>query len=68
MRTPSVVKIVHDQLLLSGYGGLWNPSEGCACEVGALSPRRCLGELCRAGYKTECTCKQHDFHIVEMHP
>jgi hypothetical protein len=58
-----VIEIIAAWLIANDYDGLWNGNAECACELGDLVPCSCLSEDCRAGYKYDCYCGKHDFHI-----
>ena len=63
MSNPTVIEIVRVHLEQNGYDGLFNEDAGCACENGDLAPCMEIGADCEAGYKTECDCGEHDWHI-----
>ena len=60
----SVLEIVKAHLEDHGYAGLFSDNE-CACEIADLAPCSEMNGDCRAGYRTECDCGDHDFHISE---
>lgn len=60
----SVFEIVKGYLIVNKYDGLYHEDGDCACEVQELAPCGEISVDCRAGYKTKCTCGDHDFHIV----
>jgi hypothetical protein len=53
-------------LEIEGYDGFFNREKGCACEKTDLCGEILCGEIeagCEPGYKSECNCGEHDFHI-----
>ena len=59
-----VSEIVRKYLAENGFDGLWNPDEGCGCELADLAPCGEMESSCCAGYKRPCDCGEgHDYDI-----
>ena len=64
MRLP-IEEIVCAWLQKNGYDGLYNNVGECACLVDDLAPCGHLNtEDCEPGYRINCDCGDHDFHII----
>ena len=64
----NVFRIIKQWLKAHKYDGLYNADGECACEVNGLCP---CGEdmgLCKPGYRVECNCGEHDWHIQARKP
>ena len=46
----------------NGFDGLFSPEE-CACDKDDLFPCDGSNSDCLPGYKIECHCGEHDYHI-----
>lgn len=54
--------IVREYLEANGFEGLFNDTE-CACHLGDLFPCDGPCDECEPGYKSACTCGEHDYHM-----
>ena len=62
----TVEDIVTKYLIDNNYDGLFYDELECACTLDCLFPCGDSFNMdCIAGYKTECDCGEHDFHISE---
>ena len=61
-----IEEIVIKYLKDNNYDGLYNLGE-CACLIDDLFPCMINGGVldCKAGYKMECDCGDHDYHVGE---
>ena len=62
-KSNTVIEIVRAFLVAHNFDGLFNSGGDCACDLNDLSPCQEMTESCEAGYKTECDCGDHDWHI-----
>lgn len=59
----TVREIARDYLLSNDFDGL--AGDGCGCDIKDLMEcgSDCIGD-CEPGYKIECDCGDHDYHIT----
>ena len=62
--TNTLIDIIKSSLKLNGYSGLML-NEVCGCELSDLSPGRCIGYLCKPGYKHSHSQRPDDWIISE---
>ena len=61
---PSIKAIVEEYIRIHKFDGLWNGDIECACEASRLFPcDEPDHEHCKVGYKIDCDCGEHDWHI-----
>lgn len=60
--------ILIDYLKTHKFSGLFNGVVDCGCDIGDLGPCDGIQLDCEAGYKVECDCGEHDWHIQQDKP
>ena len=63
------IDIVIKYLKENGFDGLVDEYGDCGCDLSDLMP--CDGESfseCHVGYKVQCDCGDHDYHITTTKP
>ena len=63
----NALDIVAEWLEKNDFDGLCGDME-CACVVGDLNPCGEMKANCIPGYKVDCDCGDHDWHIVTEKP
>jgi hypothetical protein len=59
----TVREIIGKHLKDNGFDGLYSPDGECACEIADLMPCEGCCDRCEPGYRTQCDCGDHDYHI-----
>jgi hypothetical protein len=64
-REPTLLRMVSCNLVVRGYGGLYNTAGDCACRIGDLFPCGAPSADCTAGYlhRQPPGC-EHDFLVT----
>lgn len=64
----TVKEIIKQYLEREKFDGLCAERCECACLVDDLAPCESMQETCAPGYRVECDCGDHDFHITTLKP
>ena len=58
------IDIIREHLESQGFDGLYNDYDCyCGCLIDELAPCGFIEDDCKPGYRVECDCGDHDFHI-----